>query len=587
LEIHGNTNGLAPSDLHALERIYRRKVPFDRLLTPELTKSLSEVSFATGRKVGVLIDRAGIVDFVIVGDATKLWLPDFGRLRAAQGRFRGLRFIHTHLNLEGLTRDDLVDLSRLRLDLVAVVGLAPNGTPTTVHYAHNVPVAEGSNQPPYVTFGPIPFHHLDVNPEQLVSGLEEEFARAQRMRPTEAKDGRAILVHVTDKRRSLGATDSLRELRELARTAGVEVKDAILQVRDKIDPKYVLGRGKVDEVVLRAMQLDADVLIFDRNLSPGQAAALAAVTDLKIIDRTQLILDIFAQRAESRDGKLQVELAQMKYLLPRLGQKDDALSRLTGGIGGRGPGETKLEIGKRRARERVTRLEAELKKLGRQRRQRRQRRGKRGVPIVSIVGYTNAGKSTLLNALTEANVVAEDKLFATLDTRSRRIRFPREREVIITDTVGFIRDLPKELFAAFRATFEEVEDADLLLQVVDAADPSISDHIETTEAVLGELGLAQVPRLLVLNKADLLEPGEAERMADGRGAIAVSALDKESLPALLRAIEDALLSAGDLWPIDEASADENGEDELIDDEAGEATDDVEENVEEPPSVEVR
>jgi len=545
LQIHGNTNGLAPSELNALLRIYRRKVPFDRLLTPELTRSLCEVSHATGRQVGVLVDRAGSVEFVIVGDPTKLWLPDFGRLRAAQGRFRGLRLIHTHLNQEGLSRDDLVDLTRLRLDLVAVVCLAPNGQPMSVHYGHNVPVPDGSGESPYRTYGPIPYGSLDVDPERLVTALEEEFARQLRGRRVEAKDGRAMLVHVTDKRHALGARDSLRELEELARTAGVEVADTVLQVRDNVDPKYVLGKGKVDEVVLRAMQLDVEVLIFDRNLQPAQAAALAARTDLKVIDRTQLILDIFAQRAESRDGKLQVELAQMKYLLPRLGQKDDALSRLTGGIGGRGPGETKLEIGKRRARERVSRLESELKKLGKQRKQRRSRRARRGVPIVSIVGYTNAGKSTLLNALTDSSVLAEDKLFATLDTRSRRIRFPREREVIITDTVGFIRDLPKELFAAFRATFEEAQDADLLLHVIDASDPSLSDHVATTEKVLGDLDLAHVPRLTVLNKADLLPPGEATRMADARDGFAVSALDRQSLVPLLLAIEARIFAGGE------------------------------------------
>ncbi len=553
MQIYGNTNGLAPSELKALERIYRRRLPFDRLLTPELTRSLCEVSHATGRQVGVLVDRSGAVDFVIVGDASKLWLPDFGRLRAAHGRFRGLRLVHTHLTQEGLTRDDLVDLTRLRLDLVAAVCLAANGQPATVHYAHNVPVADGASEPPYRLHGPIPYGSLDVNVERLITALEEEFARAHRARPVEAKDGRAILVHVCDKRHALGAEDSLRELEELARTAGVDVADTVLQVRDKVDPKYVLGRGKVDDVVLRAMQLDVEVLIFDRNLTPAQAAALAARTDLKILDRTQLILDIFAQRAESRDGKLQVELAQMKYLLPRLGQKDDALSRLTGGIGGRGPGETKLEIGKRRARERVTRLEAELRKLGKQRKQRRARRARRGVPIVSIVGYTNAGKSTLLNTLTDSQVLAEDKLFATLDTRSRRIRFPREREVVITDTVGFIRDLPKDLFAAFRATFEEAQDADLLLHVIDASDRSLSDHMATTEKVLGELDLAHVPRLLVFNKADLLPEGEAERVAAGRGGVAVSALRRETLVPLLHAIEERLFlnGEGELVPKDD------------------------------------
>ncbi len=543
--IYGNTRGLAPSDLQALERIYRRKVPFEQLLTPELTRSLAEVSHQTGRQVGVLVDRKGVVDFVIVGDATTLWLPDFGRLRAAHGRFRGLRLIHTHLTPEGLTRDDLVDLTRLRLDLVAAICLARDGRPMTVHYAHNVPVPDGSNEAPYETVGPIPYGKLDVNPAQIVTALEEEFARQRKVRAVEAKDGRAILVHVASKRDALGVEDSLRELEELARTAGVEVADTVLQLRERVDPKFVAGRGKLDEIVLRAMQLDVEVLIFDRDLTPAQSAALARVTDLKILDRTQLILDIFAQRAESRDGKLQVELAQMKYLLPRLGAKDDSLSRLTGGIGGRGPGETKLEIGRRRARERIQRLSAELKKLGKQRKQRRSRRARRGVPIVSIVGYTNAGKSTLLNTLTQSDVLAEDKLFATLDTRSRRIRFPREREVVITDTVGFIRDLPKELFAAFRATFEEAQDADLLLHVVDVSDPCLSDHMRTTDEILGKLELAQVPRLVVFNKADLLPAGEGARVAASRDGVAVSALDRDSLTPLLREIEARLYPDGE------------------------------------------
>ncbi len=333
----------------------------------------------------------------------------------------------------------------------------------------------------------------------------------------------------------------MRELGELSRTAGVEVVDTIIQLRDKIDPRHVLGKGKLNEVVLRAAELDAQTLIFDTNLTPGQSNTIAKHSDLKIIDRSQLILDIFAQRAESADGKLQVELAQLKYALPRLALKDDALSRLTGGIGGRGPGETKLEIGRRRAKERVQALEDQLKKLSKQREQRRRKRSRQGVPVVSIVGYTNAGKSTLLNTLTGSDVVAENKLFATLDTRSRRIRFPEEREVVVTDTVGFIRDLPKDLFAAFRATFEETADADLLLHVVDASDPARDQHIETTEALLVELDLARIPRIVVYNKTDLLPPGEARRLTLGKpDTIALSARDRETTRALLAMIADRL-----------------------------------------------
>jgi GTP-binding protein HflX len=546
---------LSPSDVHALTRLYRRRVPLDRLLTPELTRSLAEVSTQSGRQVGLLVDRSGDVRFVVVGDHQKLMLPDLGRHRAADGRLRGLRLLHTHLSQEGLTRDDLVDLVRLKLDLVLALCVSPEGEPTNVHYAHNVAVPDGTNRPPYEIVGPIPWARAELDVRQKLTDIEDDFAHATRARKVQGKDGRAILVHVTD-RRGTQAEESLRELDELARTAGLAVVDRILQVRDRIDPKYILGRGKLDDVVVRSMQLDATVLVFDCELAPSQASAIAALTDMKVIDRTQLILDIFAQRAESRDGKLQVELAQMKYLLPRLGQKDDALSRLTGGIGGRGPGETVLEIGKRRARERISRLEHQLKTLAVQRKQRRHRRGRRDVPIVSIVGYTNAGKSTLLNALTGADTLAEDKLFATLDTRSRRIRFPREREVVITDTVGFIRDLPSDLFAAFRATFEEAEDADLLLHVVDASDPSMSDHMRTTERLLGELDLATTPTLLVFNKADRLPPGDAERMAEERGGVAISATDRTSLHALLLRVEAMLFPGGEMQLVASVAAGE-------------------------------
>ena len=560
--------------------MYRRRVPIEQIATRELLQSLCDASRETGRQVGALVHRSGQVDYVVVGDAGKLELPDVGRLRAAQGRFRGLRLIHTHLRNEPLTRDDLVDLVRLRLDLVAAVQLTADGQPGQLVYAHNVP-QQAPTDPAYREFGPLRIDRLDVDFGELISGLEAEYARVARTRAVTGKDGRAILIHVGEKGRrapaekaraiptprarpsaperrpaaevqrfsSRGdAAASVRELRELARTAGVDVVDVVLQQRDRFDPKYVLGRGKLEDVVVRAMQLDAEVLIFDHELTPSQASAIGKVSDLKIIDRTQLILDIFAQRAESRDGKLQVELAQLKYALPRLAQKDDALSRLTGGIGGRGPGETKLEIGRRRAKERVHHLEQQVKALAKQREQRRRQRGRGDMRVVAIVGYTNAGKSTLMNTLTGSDVLAEDKLFATLDTRSRRLWLPaprdaegRGREIVLVDTVGFIRDLPDDLFAAFRATFEEAADADLLLHVLDAADPARDEHARTTEAVLDELGLLGKPRLLVYNKCDQLPPGDGERLVLGRpGAFAVSATSRDSTRALAVGIARAL-----------------------------------------------
>lgn len=528
-----------------------------------------QASVEIGRQVGALVHRSGQVDYVVVGDAGKLVLPNIGRLRVAEGRFRGLRLIHTHLRGEPLTRDDLVDLVRLRLDLVCAIQLGPRGEARSMQYAHNIPT-EQPGDPPYRVIGPVPMGQLSVDVGELMNGLEAEFARRSRARVVHGKDGSAVLVHVaerSDRFANERAEESVAELQELARTAGVEVADVVVQLRDRVDPKLVLGKGKLEEVILRAIELEADVLVFDRELTPVQASAIAKESDLKVIDRTQLILDIFAQRAESHDGKLQVELAQLKYNMPRLSQKDDALSRLTGGIGGRGPGETKLEIGRRRARERVSHLEAQLRKLSKQREQRRQKRTRAGVPTVAIVGYTNAGKSTLLTALTGASVLAEDKLFATLDTRSRHLKVGwagyGDREIVITDTVGFIRDLPEDLFAAFRATFEEAADSDLILHVVDASDASKAERIDTTLDVLAELSLSEIPRVLVFNKVDLLAPLDRKilqrRYPD---AVLVSAVERESTRPLLERLARELK---DRWeqsakvpappPSEEAAAD--------------------------------
>jgi GTP-binding protein HflX len=332
----------------------------------------------------------------------------------------------------------------------------------------------------------------------------------------------------------------IAELRELTRSAGVEVVDLISQHRHRADPKTLLGAGRLQDLVVHALWSDADLVIFDQDLTPTQARNLGERLELRVIDRTQLILDIFAQHATSRDGKLQVELAQLKYRLPRLAQRDGSLSRLAGGIGGRGPGETKLEVDRRRVRERVARLERELKQLRKGREARRKQRKRQGLPVLSIVGYTNAGKSTLLRALTRSKVHVEDKLFATLDTASRRLRFPRERDVIITDTVGFIRDLPADLMAAFRATLEELDDADLFLHVVDVATPDLDRRIEAVHRVLDEIGLADTPEILVFNQMDRMPPGVGSAIAARHLGVAVSALNAEGLQELLERVATTL-----------------------------------------------
>src|SRR6478735_208171 len=540
MDLFGDTSGLSPSAHQALLRIYRRKVPPDSIATPELVKNLAEGSRESGRQVGVLLHRSGEVERVIVGTPTGLMLPDIGRLRAAKGRFRALRLVHTHLFGEPLTRDDLTDLTRLRLDLVCAVLLSPQKEPQKISWAYNVPQSpERADSKGYEVVGPLPWGRPQPHFGELISALEAEFSRLEKSRTVVAKDGRAILIHVGEKRPGAMRMAQVRmaELRALAETAGVEVADEIIQLRERVDPKFVVGPGKLEQIVIQAIELDCETLIFDRNLTPTQNGSISAQTDLKILDRTQLILDIFAQRAESRDGKLQVELAQLKYTLPLLGQKDDSLSRLTGGIGGRGPGETKLEIGRRRARERVTRLERELKELVKQRAERRRRRNSEDVPVVAIIGYTNAGKSTLLNTLTDAGVLAENKLFATLDTRSRRLSLPQGNTIVLSDTVGFIRDMPKDLFSAFRATFEEAQDANLLLELVDAADEEEETHRKETEKLIDELGLLDVPRLRVYNKADRISPEKAEELGREENTLVVSALDFESLRPLIHEFE--------------------------------------------------
>jgi GTP-binding protein HflX len=481
--------------------------------------------------VGVLISRDGIVRNVILGDATRLELPDIGRLRGGTVRFRGLRLIHTHLRGEPITQDDLNDLALLRLDLVAVIQVDEEGDPARVEVAHILPGIEG-DQPMTEPFRKIEardIHSLHFDFEDEIRALESEFSRLTGRKGGETQNERALILAIAP-----GATGRF-EIEELVRAAGVDIAEVLSFSGGKIHPRTVVGRGRLQRIALAAMRRNADVAVFDIDLKPAQARAFEDMTGLKAIDRTQLILDIFAQRARSRDGKLQVELAQLKYSLPRLTEEDAGLSRLVGGIGGRGPGETVLEIGRRRARSRIRHLEKEIEKLSRQRTVRRNRRTRRGVPVLSIIGYTNAGKSTLLNALTESNIDTADQMFVTLDTTSRRLRFPEKGEVIITDTVGFIRDLPPDLVAAFKATLEELSEADLLLHVVDASDPHMERKMDAVSRILTDLELDSIPRLTVLNKADMVERPLVESLCLRHDAIAVSALKREGLDQLLAA----------------------------------------------------
>jgi GTP-binding protein HflX len=502
-----------------------------------LARYLTELSQAIRRQIGVIINRKGEIDFTIVGDGKEIFIPDLSRYRGGRGRLRGLRCIHTHLKGEGLSQDDLTDLGLLRLDLMAAVEVTGQGLPGRVFSANLLPGNEGGN--PWHVEAYRNLTDLTLDFLAFIHALEEELQRDIGARQTDGKET-AILVSVVPYGKPFPIEDSLEELGELARSTDLEVIDTIVQRPKKINPKYLMGEGKLKELIIKGLQSGAELICFDQNLSPAQVNAIAEVTDLKVIDRTQLILDIFAKRAHSRDGKVRVELAQLQYLLPRLTGKGTAMSSLMGGIGGRGPGETKLEIDRRRIKDRINHLEKELKHLGTGRRQRRTRRLKQNLPILSIVGYTNAGKSTLLNALTASDVAVQNKLFATLDTASRRLRFPREREVIITDTVGFIRDLPPSLLGAFRSTLDELHDADLLLHVIDVSNPRFEDQLASVEALLAELDLERIPLLRVFNKADKVEAAFAERICQRFEGIAISALDTDTFSPLLHEIEEIL-----------------------------------------------
>jgi GTPase len=535
--VFGATTGLKPSQLKALERLYRRRIPPGQVVTPEVARALCQLSRELGRQVGMLVDRRGEVRFVLLGDDREIHIPDLSAYRVGHRRLRGLRCLHTHLRGEPLTDDDLNDLTGLRLDLMGALDVGSDGVPGPLHLAHIDP--EPHNGSAAVTLPPVDVHHLDLRFDTFVQQLEERLARAPGARNVKDARERALLVSVSTGRRA-EAEDSLDELAALCASNDLLVVDQVLQRPRQIHPRYLLGEGKLREVTIQAMQMEADLIVFDQDLSPGQLEAVTAATELKVLDRTQLILDIFARRAHSTDGKVQVELAQLRYRLPRLARRQEALSRLTGGIGGRGPGETRLEIDLRRTRDRIRHLERQLGALSRGRAERRKRRVASAVPIASLVGYTNAGKSTLLNALTASRTVAEDRLFATLDTATRRLRFPKEREVLVTDTVGFIRRLPPDLFNAFRATLDELSDADLLLHVVDVSHPRCEDHMEAVHGILKELSLDRLPRLVVLNKADRVPPETAAAMARRLGGVPVSALHPETFGPLLAAVEARL-----------------------------------------------
>lgn len=536
----GNLQGLKPSQLNALSRLFNRRFPAEDVYTIEQAREMALLSRALGRQVGLLIDRKGRVQMVLVGEAGGILIPELPRGRTGQERLRGLRLLHTHLSPDGISQEDLMDMLFLRLDAVIALSVNPTGDPVQWQAAHLLP--SGAAGRPYHLDAPQPWDRTAAQFTATAEALEEELARRGEDAREATDAPRALLISVAAQPKVLQERN-LDELAELARTAGLTVAGRLAQRVAQVNPRLILGKGKVAELEVLALQGRAGMLVFDGELSPAQLHNLADITERKVIDRTQLILDIFAQHAVTRAGKLQVELAQLRYTQPRLVGKNRAMDRLMGGIGGRGPGETKLETDRRKSRERMARIRKELDQLRRQRAFTRARRSRQGIPLAALVGYTNAGKSTLLNRLTRSDVLAENKLFATLDPTTRRLRFPAEREIILADTVGFIRNLPKELMDAFRATLEELEAADLLVHVADASHPDLLQQIAAVETILAEMELDRVPRLLVLNKWDQLAAPARAELADAFPlALPVSAKSGDGLNYLLEQLETDLLT---------------------------------------------
>ncbi len=537
-EPKGNLKGLRSEVIKRLKKLFRRRVPAELAISPELADSLCALSFELRRQVGVLLNRRGQVTEVVVGEAKGIELPELGRSRGAAGRLAGVRFVHTHLFGEGLDDEDLLALRLSRLDVVCAL-CVEDGHCSRVELAHLHPGQLGEDgierlQVPSVYA--LQFPVLDVVRE-LESEFQSVLSDGKQTKEAKGKD-RAVLIGVRTRE---GGSDerSMAELIRLAESADLQVVSHGIQTRANVDPRTVVGKGKLQQLILDSLSLGASMIIVDRALSPAQARAIADMAQVEVLDRNQLILAIFGQRAKSRAGRLQVELAGLKYELPRLHQRAKGLSRITGGIGAQGPGETKLEIHRRRVRARIDRLEKEIDALGRQRQLRRKNRLSQGIPVVSLVGYTNAGKSTLLNRLTKSDVIAEDRLFATLDPTSRRIHLLGGTDIVLTDTVGFIQDLPKELVSAFRATLEELEDADVLLHVLDASDAHHETQADAVNRILDDLGLEDLPRLVVFNKVDCLD--EAQRDELGEHDLAISAQKGQGLTQLLETLEELVL----------------------------------------------
>jgi len=556
IEISGNTGSLKASVLTDIKALYDFETDKEEFLPEELILKLSELTGKINREIAIYIDRKGKISDVNVGDSSTVTLSEVEGRRGNTG-LSGVRCIHTHPNGDGmLSSVDLNSLVTLRLDAMVSIGVR-NGALTEIYAA--IPTIPDNFKKSntvddmYGTeiYGPFDSSHMEMNflfelirersgPLQGDGALSDEKFEKAVLVGLETEAGGAMISGRS------AAERSLDELEELSRTAGLIVLEKVLQKRPSKDAAYYIGKGKLEQIGLMLQAKGANTLVFDDELSGAQIRNIEDMTGAKVIDRTTLILDIFAGRAHSSEGKLQVELAQLKYRLPRLTGLGGQLSRLGGGIGTRGPGEKKLETDRRHIRKRISQLEEQLKLVGKRRGIVREGRKQEMMPVIALVGYTNSGKSSILNRLCKSDVLAEDKLFATLDPTTRKLILPDGRQVLLVDTVGFIRKLPHDLVEAFKSTLEEMVSADMLLHIADASDEETEEHVAVADDILKSLGAADKPTLLVLNKIDLGK--KYIRLPTGRrydGIVEISAVTGQGTDVLLQSITD-ILPAGEV-----------------------------------------
>ncbi len=527
-QIIGNTKFLNPFQKKKLTNLFKRKIPHNQLFSLTLLNTISKISREIFKQIGVVIDRKGNLQYIIIGNEREILWPTFYEFHLNRFNLRGISALHTHLHSKGLDYDDITDLAYLRLDFICSITVSDNGLPENIEISR-IDIVNGKNSNKIVYSGSVKNLNIDFFNE--ISLLENEILKFSGIVKSTDNDN-VLLVNAGKKSKYL-LEEEMQELINLAKAANYNVVDHVIQRINKINPSLILGKGKFKELIIKSLEKNARKIIFYHDLTPAQAKFIASFADIEVIDRTTLILNIFARRAFSREGKLKVELAKLKYLLPRVADKAEALSRIRGGIGLKGPGETIAEVERRRIKNRIKTIEKELSKISTKRDILRRRRAKQNIPVASIIGYTNAGKSTLLNSLTKSDIFVENLFFATLDTFSRRFFLENNREIIITDTVGFIKNLPKTLLDAFKSTLEELAYSNLLIHLVDISDENFAANIDVVENILKDIGAENVPQVLVFNKIDKVEKDIVENINNRYNAISISAKDRSSLAPLV------------------------------------------------------